>query len=294
MPRLNTSQQVKQRTRQLLEKLLNFANYELPESEAFLDKLTVRWKNETSPTPELVVETELKVLIELTFEQKENPRLKDQLRNDLRVLEEFLEILEDNRARTQGAKHWRFTLKLWDKSTQANLTAFEKVWDHNKKTKYKRPPYGSILNPVHVPNLNQTKATSVSAAKADVDDSPLPSPSEKDTDSEDPHPAVVLHRPKTLRQTQPQIQQIQYVNLKAQTSVHNINQAYLSHILNLLSFDHPAHLITLEGIGGVGKTTLAIEAAQRCLKASESSDNSEATISASGPPRGFSPCCFCK
>jgi LuxR family glucitol operon transcriptional activator len=39
-------------------------------------------------------------------------------------------------------------------------------------------------------------------------------------------------------------------------------------LLELLSSGHAAHLITVDGIGGVGKTTLVLEAAYRCLRAS--------------------------
>jgi transcriptional regulator with XRE-family HTH domain/tetratricopeptide (TPR) repeat protein len=42
----------------------------------------------------------------------------------------------------------------------------------------------------------------------------------------------------------------------------------MSRLLELLSPDHSAHIITVDGIGGVGKTALVLEAAYRCLKAS--------------------------
>ncbi|HEY9652028.1 MAG TPA: NB-ARC domain-containing protein, partial [Coleofasciculaceae cyanobacterium] len=45
-------------------------------------------------------------------------------------------------------------------------------------------------------------------------------------------------------------------------------QKELTRLLELLSFQHSAHLISVDGIGGVGKTTLVIEAAYRCLQAS--------------------------
>lgn len=45
-------------------------------------------------------------------------------------------------------------------------------------------------------------------------------------------------------------------------------QEELNRLLELLSFDHSAHLISVDGIGGVGKTTLVLEAAYRCLQAS--------------------------
>ncbi|MUG99163.1 AAA family ATPase [Scytonema sp. UIC 10036] len=42
----------------------------------------------------------------------------------------------------------------------------------------------------------------------------------------------------------------------------------LTRLLELLSFEHPAHLISVDGVGGVGKTTLVLETAHLCLKAS--------------------------
>ena len=42
-------------------------------------------------------------------------------------------------------------------------------------------------------------------------------------------------------------------------------QEQLAHLLELLSPSHRAHRISIEGIGGAGKTTLILEAAYRCL-----------------------------
>lgn len=39
-------------------------------------------------------------------------------------------------------------------------------------------------------------------------------------------------------------------------------------LIELLDFQHTAHLISVDGIGGVGKTTLVVEVAYRCLQAS--------------------------
>jgi LuxR family glucitol operon transcriptional activator len=45
-------------------------------------------------------------------------------------------------------------------------------------------------------------------------------------------------------------------------------QKEMARLLQVLSFDHSAHLISIDGIGGVGKSTLVVEAAYRCLEAS--------------------------
>lgn len=45
-------------------------------------------------------------------------------------------------------------------------------------------------------------------------------------------------------------------------------QAEMARLLELLSPEHAAHLISVDGIGGVGKSALVLEAACRCLRAS--------------------------
>ncbi|MEO1560517.1 MAG: NB-ARC domain-containing protein [Cyanobacteria bacterium J06632_19] len=42
----------------------------------------------------------------------------------------------------------------------------------------------------------------------------------------------------------------------------------VARLMELLSYGHSAHLISVDGIGGVGKTTMVVEVAYRCLKAS--------------------------
>ena len=41
----------------------------------------------------------------------------------------------------------------------------------------------------------------------------------------------------------------------------------IERLMELLNYQHSAHLISVDGIGGVGKTTLVVEAAYRCLLA---------------------------
>lgn len=49
-------------------------------------------------------------------------------------------------------------------------------------------------------------------------------------------------------------------------------QVELNRLMELLSYQHSAHLISVDGIGGVGKTTLVLEAAYQCLTLSKSVD----------------------
>ncbi|MBW4665963.1 MAG: AAA family ATPase [Cyanomargarita calcarea GSE-NOS-MK-12-04C] len=43
----------------------------------------------------------------------------------------------------------------------------------------------------------------------------------------------------------------------------------IARLMELIDFQHSAHLISVDGIGGVGKTTLVVEVAYRCLEASK-------------------------
>jgi hypothetical protein len=126
MGRLNYGPLGKKRTKRLLEALLAYANDEL-EDGAYLD-IKYRWQSEN----QLVVETKVRVLEELTaLDQYPDKLTKEQIKESLQLLRKFLEILQDNRAATQGSEDWHFTLKLWHRrfDTEANLKRFDVEWE---------------------------------------------------------------------------------------------------------------------------------------------------------------------
>ncbi|MEL7039095.1 MAG: tetratricopeptide repeat protein, partial [Cyanobacteria bacterium J06592_8] len=75
----------------------------------------------------------------------------------------------------------------------------------------------------------------------------------------------------------PATQQVLH-NLPATTCTQFIGRTpELTRLLELLSSSHAAHLISVDGIGGVGKTTLVLEACYRCLRASQNQSKSSVT-----------------
>jgi NB-ARC domain len=79
---------------------------------------------------------------------------------------------------------------------------------------------------------------------------------------------TIVHSP-SLLDHKPKVFQDIYQNLPAPNYTEFIGRkAEMSRLLQLLSYKHSAHIITVDGIGGVGKTSIVLEAAYRCLAAS--------------------------
>ncbi|MGF1990432.1 MAG: tetratricopeptide repeat protein [Nostoc sp. ZfuVER08] len=125
MARVSYGDDVKARVRQLLEKLLAYANNEIENGERF--KIDFNWQ-----TPkQLLVRTQLRVLAELGGLEKE------QVREALKALAEFLGVLEDLREHKRGSENWHFKLTLWcDKGDKdGNLKQFDAEWQRLREEK---------------------------------------------------------------------------------------------------------------------------------------------------------------
>ena len=124
MPSPSYGDDVKARVRKLLEQFLAYANDELDHPERF--KITREWD---ASNQVVIVRTTLAVLKELSVLTKE------QVREALKALENFLEILEDLRENKRGSSNWHFKLKLWypKSDKEGNLKRFDEEWQNRRE-----------------------------------------------------------------------------------------------------------------------------------------------------------------
>jgi hypothetical protein len=137
MPTVSYGTKVKQRTRRLLEALLAYANHELENDNRL--HIDFNWQTEK----QLVVKTKVRILEELTALDSYKGKLNnDEIKEALHRLEDFLQILEDCRTKTQGSEDWHFKLKLWYRrhDKEANLTRFDDEWNRSRLEKLKYVP----------------------------------------------------------------------------------------------------------------------------------------------------------
>ena len=134
MPRNTYGDTVKKRVKRLLEALLDFVNYE------FEGNFDIEFKPETEDVtnPKVIFKTTLVALEQLIAKDKYPGKLKkEEIRQALKLLENFLKILKDNRTKTQGSDDWHFTLTLWSKDREKNLKQFDKAWEDSRPEKSK-------------------------------------------------------------------------------------------------------------------------------------------------------------
>ncbi|MEL7038279.1 MAG: hypothetical protein AAFO04_22085 [Cyanobacteria bacterium J06592_8] len=125
MPRATYGPKVEARAKYLLEVLLLFVKGEVENSDRFDIKYS--WL-EDQQFPQLRIETNLRTLEALTNAYRK-PLKKSQIRESLKRMDDFLNILKDERVIKKGSEDWRFTLTLWSKDINENLQKFSQEWD---------------------------------------------------------------------------------------------------------------------------------------------------------------------
>ena len=137
MTRPSYGPQAQKRTRRLLEALIAFANDDFEDCDLLYSKIKVNWQTRQ----QLVVRTQIRYMVMLTGKDPYADKLSaEQIKESLKRCEDYLEILEDNRASTQGASDWHFTLSLWYPRYEStkNLQRFDQVWQSLRPLKSKQ------------------------------------------------------------------------------------------------------------------------------------------------------------
>lgn len=147
MPRPSYGSETQKRTQQFLLLLLDFACDQLEGDEKTLDRLRTQIQTHWQTDRRLIVRTKVRFLEALT-QLSDHPLSGDQIKEVLKRLADFLDILEDNRPHRSGSEVWHFTLNLWHSrhDRAAILDRFTTEWQQ------RRPPKSPSLSPsLHSP-----------------------------------------------------------------------------------------------------------------------------------------------
>lgn len=123
MVKFNPSPAGRNTAQRLLEVLIDYANGEIEECKNL--KIKADWqKNSTN----LLVIAEAKFLVELTTKGNKRKLTTNEIKEAFQNFHDILKIWDDKRIKTQGAKQWKFILKLWSREKDENLKPFEQQW----------------------------------------------------------------------------------------------------------------------------------------------------------------------
>ncbi|MEG4423713.1 NACHT domain-containing protein [Microcoleus sp. D3_18_C1] len=123
MVKSNSSPAGKNTAKQLLEVLIDYANGEIEECKDL--KIEVSWLKDST---DLLVITEVKFLVELTTKDNKKKLFDNEIKEAFQGFKDILDIWVERRTKTQGAKQWKFILKLWSRDKNENLQRVEQKW----------------------------------------------------------------------------------------------------------------------------------------------------------------------
>jgi HEAT repeat protein len=133
MPRPNYGNAVKQRATQFFTVLIDYANDELDIEERQLENLQRDIQLNWQTDKRCVIRTKIRYLENL-IRLSGKELTGEQIKESIKCLTDFIEIIEDNRASKGGSETWHFTLNLWYNrfDRAANIDRFDTEWDRRK------------------------------------------------------------------------------------------------------------------------------------------------------------------
>jgi len=180
--------------------------------------------------------------------------------DSLKASEQGLQIVDEARRK----KRWQKNSLTWVQEAKTSEATLRRFWA--RKSAIDRYAFIGICQAVGVnweeiaepSEIKETELLVVSTAKA--------------------HPSIpnqnFVGREKAIAPSIPDrhvLRQLPYCNLLNQTNEFIGRQTELKDLLKLISLNYRAPIITVDGIGGVGKTALVLEAAYRCWEAKHGS-----------------------
>lgn len=225
MPRRNSGPKAYDKARRLLEVLLAYVDNQIEDCEHIRPHIEINWKTDNC----LVVRTKTRYLEALTKLENSGPALKrSDISEAINRFKDHVGILDDYRTVTRGSEIRHFALNLWCGKSQFmkndNLQKFHEVWEANRSKKSKEVAGG-------ITSVNLSESTpSVETAK---ENRPWQSSSNNHSWGEAPDVSKFYGRQSELATLQTWI------------------------------VDDGCRLITILGMGGMGKTALSVKLAQQ-------------------------------
>ncbi len=127
-----------------LANLLDYVNHRFKTTatlhQILQEKISFNWTDIDEARPKLILKSTLEFLLEFTGNKYEINARED-LKHDIHLLRDKLNILEDSRTKRQGNPEWHFTITLWDRtSNDKNLSEFRQLWEFTKNDKPEPSP----------------------------------------------------------------------------------------------------------------------------------------------------------
>ncbi|NEZ55383.1 NB-ARC domain-containing protein [Adonisia turfae] len=225
MPRRNDGPKAYEKARRLLEVMLAYVNDEIEDCEHIRPHIEIHWKTDKC----LVIKTKTRYLEALTSLESSGPALKrSDVSEAINRLKDHVGILDDYRTVTKGSELRHFALNLWYGKSQFmksdNLQRIHEVWEANRSKKSKE--VGGDITPVNL-------VESASLIETVKDNRPWQGASNKHSWGEAPDVSKFYGRQAELATLQTWI------------------------------VDDGCRLITVLGMGGMGKSALSVKLAQQ-------------------------------